>query len=200
MRPILVNVTTPSLRRSCKRARWSMDRSKSRCCSAMVMSIPVRNRSLALVARPHPPNACPSRAAPCRRSPGWPQARRQVGWLGRGVRRPAAPRPTGRPPRSDAVDHNRPAPRAPPSAAGSCAPRDRSAQPHKLANRRFKPPNSDALPPALQVVAAAKEVSHPDTRSSARRSSSTNSNGALCGIENPSRNVSADRVGQSITS
>ncbi|MFC1459422.1 hypothetical protein ACETIH_22515, partial [Microvirga arabica] len=32
----------------------------------------------------------------------------------------------------------------------------------KLANRRFKPPDSDALPPALQVVAAAKEVSHPD--------------------------------------
>jgi transposase InsO family protein len=32
----------------------------------------------------------------------------------------------------------------------------------KLANRRFKPPNSDALPPALQVVAHAKEVSHPD--------------------------------------
>ena len=32
----------------------------------------------------------------------------------------------------------------------------------KLANRRFKPPGSDALPPALQVVAAAKEVSHPD--------------------------------------
>src|SRR5215211_864044 len=33
----------------------------------------------------------------------------------------------------------------------------------KLANRRYKPPDSDALPPALQVVAAAKEVSHPDT-------------------------------------
>jgi len=33
----------------------------------------------------------------------------------------------------------------------------------KLANRRFKPPDSDALPPALQVVARAKEVSHPDT-------------------------------------
>jgi len=32
----------------------------------------------------------------------------------------------------------------------------------KLANRRYKPPDSDALPPALQVVAAAKEVSHPD--------------------------------------
>ena len=33
----------------------------------------------------------------------------------------------------------------------------------KLANRRYKPPDSDALPPALQVVADAKEVSHPDT-------------------------------------
>jgi transposase InsO family protein len=33
----------------------------------------------------------------------------------------------------------------------------------KLANRRFKPPDSDALPQALQVVAHAKEVSHPDT-------------------------------------
>ena len=33
----------------------------------------------------------------------------------------------------------------------------------KLANRRYKPPDSDALPPALQVVAHAKEVSHPDT-------------------------------------
>jgi hypothetical protein len=32
----------------------------------------------------------------------------------------------------------------------------------KLANARFKPPGSDALPPALQVVAHAKEVSHPD--------------------------------------
>jgi transposase InsO family protein len=32
----------------------------------------------------------------------------------------------------------------------------------RLANRRFKPPDSDALPPALRVVAAAKEVSHPD--------------------------------------
>jgi transposase InsO family protein len=32
----------------------------------------------------------------------------------------------------------------------------------KLANRRYKPPDSDALPPALQVVAHAKEVSHPD--------------------------------------
>ena len=33
----------------------------------------------------------------------------------------------------------------------------------KLANRRYKPPDSDALPPALQVVAHAKEVSHPDS-------------------------------------
>ena len=33
----------------------------------------------------------------------------------------------------------------------------------KLANRRYKPPDPDALPPALQVVAHAKEVSHPDT-------------------------------------
>ena len=38
-----------------------------------------------------------------------------------------------------------------------------------LANRRFKPPDSDALPPALQVVAAAKEVSHPDNGRKARR-------------------------------
>src|ERR687898_2806716 len=33
----------------------------------------------------------------------------------------------------------------------------------KLANRRYKPPDADALPPALRVVAHAKEVSHPDT-------------------------------------
>jgi hypothetical protein len=33
----------------------------------------------------------------------------------------------------------------------------------KLANARFKPPDPDALPQALQVVTAAKEVSHPDT-------------------------------------
>jgi hypothetical protein len=33
----------------------------------------------------------------------------------------------------------------------------------KIANCRFKPPDSDALPPALQVVAHAKEVSHPDS-------------------------------------
>jgi transposase InsO family protein len=40
--------------------------------------------------------------------------------------------------------------------------RSRLAAEPKLANRRYKPPDSDALPPALQVVAAAKEVSHPD--------------------------------------
>ena len=33
----------------------------------------------------------------------------------------------------------------------------------KLANRRYRQPDSDALPPALQVVAHAKEVSHPDS-------------------------------------
>jgi transposase len=33
----------------------------------------------------------------------------------------------------------------------------------KLANLRFKPPDPDALPQALQVIAAAKEVSHPDS-------------------------------------
>jgi hypothetical protein len=32
----------------------------------------------------------------------------------------------------------------------------------KMANRRFKPPGADTLPQALQVVAHAKEVSHPD--------------------------------------
>jgi transposase InsO family protein len=41
--------------------------------------------------------------------------------------------------------------------------RSRLATEPKLANRRFKPPDSDALPPALRVVAAAKEVSYPDT-------------------------------------
>jgi hypothetical protein len=41
--------------------------------------------------------------------------------------------------------------------------RSRQAAEPKLANRRFKPPDSDALPPALKVVAAAKEVSHPDS-------------------------------------
>jgi hypothetical protein len=56
--------------------------------------------------------------------------------------------------------------------------RSRLAAKPKLANRRYKPPDSDALPPALQVAAAAKEVSHPDTpndcstsRDTARRSS-----------------------------
>jgi transposase InsO family protein len=33
-----------------------------------------------------------------------------------------------------------------------------------LANPRYKPPNPRALPQALKVVAAAKDVSHPDTR------------------------------------
>jgi len=33
----------------------------------------------------------------------------------------------------------------------------------RLANRRYKPPDSDALPQAPQVVAHAKEVSHPDS-------------------------------------
>jgi hypothetical protein len=32
----------------------------------------------------------------------------------------------------------------------------------KLTNRRFKLPDPQALPQALQVVAAGKEVSHPD--------------------------------------
>jgi hypothetical protein len=32
-----------------------------------------------------------------------------------------------------------------------------------LANRRYKPPDPRALPQALKVVAAAKDVSHPDT-------------------------------------
>jgi transposase InsO family protein len=41
--------------------------------------------------------------------------------------------------------------------------RSRLAAERKLANRRYKPPDSDALPPALQVGAHAKEVSHPDT-------------------------------------
>ena len=43
--------------------------------------------------------------------------------------------------------------------------RRRLAAEPKLANRRYKPPDSDALPPALQVVAHAKEVSHPDNYS-----------------------------------
>jgi transposase InsO family protein len=33
----------------------------------------------------------------------------------------------------------------------------------KLANRRSKPPDPHALPQALQVLAAAKEVPHPDS-------------------------------------
>jgi hypothetical protein len=33
----------------------------------------------------------------------------------------------------------------------------------KLANRRAKPPDPEAMSQALQVVAHAKEVSHPDT-------------------------------------
>jgi len=40
--------------------------------------------------------------------------------------------------------------------------RSRLAAEPKLVNRRAKPPDSDALPPALRVIAAAKEVSHPD--------------------------------------
>jgi hypothetical protein len=32
-----------------------------------------------------------------------------------------------------------------------------------LANRRYKPPDPRALPQALKVVAAAKDVSHPDS-------------------------------------
>jgi hypothetical protein len=40
--------------------------------------------------------------------------------------------------------------------------RSRLAAEPKLANRCYKPPDADALPPALQVVAHAKEVSHPD--------------------------------------
>jgi hypothetical protein len=46
--------------------------------------------------------------------------------------------------------------------------RSRLAAEPKLANRRYKPPDSDALPQALQVVAHAKEVSRPD-RTSVRR-------------------------------
>ena len=32
-----------------------------------------------------------------------------------------------------------------------------------LTNSRYKPPDPDTLPQALQVVAAAKDVSHPNT-------------------------------------
>ncbi len=41
--------------------------------------------------------------------------------------------------------------------------RSRLAAEPKLANRRAKPPDPHALPDALQVVAHAKEVSHPDS-------------------------------------
>jgi transposase InsO family protein len=41
--------------------------------------------------------------------------------------------------------------------------RERLAAKPELANKRAKPPDPDALPSALQVVADAKEVSHPDT-------------------------------------
>ena len=41
--------------------------------------------------------------------------------------------------------------------------RSRLAAEPNLANARFKPPDPHALPQALQVVAHAKEVSHPDT-------------------------------------
>jgi hypothetical protein len=43
----------------------------------------------------------------------------------------------------------------------------------KLANGRFKPPDPRALPQALQVVAHAKEVSHPDTYSTRARIGAT---------------------------
>ncbi|WP_244627184.1 alpha/beta hydrolase-fold protein, partial [Microvirga tunisiensis] len=46
--------------------------------------------------------------------------------------------------------------------------RSRLAAEPKLANRRYKPPDADALPPALQVIAHAKEVSHPDSYGSLR--------------------------------
>ncbi len=41
--------------------------------------------------------------------------------------------------------------------------RERLATKPELANKRAKPPDPDALPRALQVIADAKEVSHPDT-------------------------------------
>jgi hypothetical protein len=47
--------------------------------------------------------------------------------------------------------------------------RSRLAAEPKLANRRYKPPDADALPLALQVVAAAKEVSHPDSYAATMR-------------------------------
>jgi hypothetical protein len=40
--------------------------------------------------------------------------------------------------------------------------RERLATKPELANKRAKPPDPDALPRALQVIAGAKEVSHPD--------------------------------------
>ena len=40
--------------------------------------------------------------------------------------------------------------------------RSRLAAQPRLANPRYKPPDREALSHALQVVAAAKEVSHPD--------------------------------------
>jgi transposase InsO family protein len=41
--------------------------------------------------------------------------------------------------------------------------RSRLAAEPRLANRRSEPPDPHALPQALQAVAAAKEISHPDT-------------------------------------
>ena len=41
--------------------------------------------------------------------------------------------------------------------------RERLATKPELANKRTKPPDPDALPRALQVIASAKEVSHPDS-------------------------------------
>jgi len=41
--------------------------------------------------------------------------------------------------------------------------RERLAANPELANKRAKPPDPAALPRALQVVARAKEVSHPDS-------------------------------------
>jgi hypothetical protein len=41
--------------------------------------------------------------------------------------------------------------------------RERLAARPELANKRAKPPDPDALPRALQVIADAKEVSHPDS-------------------------------------
>ena len=42
--------------------------------------------------------------------------------------------------------------------------RERLKAKPELAKPVIKPPDPDALPKALKVVAAAKEVSHPDTR------------------------------------